>query len=112
MTTSHTTKHTTKVLTRRNGKLIDQSAKKVEGVKEELTIIDEEQSQVETGLTDEQREAIFKEIDEMTIAKASDALSKVVDTKLLEKLGSYAHLKGTKTAADDRLADIQTTEVD
>lgn len=58
---------------------------------------------VDTSLSDEVRAKIFAEIDSMTVAKATAAISKVTDEELLRLLGSDANYKGTRTAADDRL---------
>jgi len=67
----------------------------------------EGQTPMVTGLTDAQRAIIFEEIDALTVAKATEAIKKVVDVRLLETLDNYARLKGTRQAADSRLASLR-----
>jgi len=91
------------IMKRINGKLVDITRDPVGKSMVDKAPIVEAPRPVESGLSEAQREAIFQEIDQMTIAKAIAAISKVTDMKLLGQIDSYARLKGTRQAADSRL---------
>ena len=100
-------KKTTKmVLKFKHGRLID--ADTGEPISKPVRKPKPDQSKHE--MTEEERDAFFDKIDNLTIAKATEVITLVDDLELLQRLDNDARLKGTRQAADSRLQLLKAGE--